>query len=120
VEDISLDLDLSVPCGLIITELLSNALKHAFPAARTGTVTVSLRRGGPGQLVLTVSDDGIGLPEGLDAANADTLGLRIVTMLVEQIKGKLTTGPAAAPGTPASSAHNGGPGASFSVTFPWS
>jgi two-component sensor histidine kinase/sensor domain CHASE-containing protein len=121
VEDISLDLDLSVPCGLIITELLSNALKHAFPAGRTGTVTVSMAHDGPGRLRLGVSDDGIGLPQGVDVRSADTLGLRIVTMLVEQIKGTLSTGTAGtgAEGGPASAAGHPGPGASFSVSFPW-
>ncbi|HUJ74560.1 MAG TPA: histidine kinase dimerization/phosphoacceptor domain -containing protein, partial [bacterium] len=103
VDDIALDLDLSVPCGLIITELLSNALKHAFPAGRWGTVTVGLHRGADGDLALTVSDDGVGLPAGMDVRGAATLGLRIVSMLVEQLKGTLS--------------HAGGPGASFIVRF---
>jgi two-component sensor histidine kinase len=104
VEDVTLDLDLSVPCGLIITELLSNALKHAFPGGRRGTVTVSLRRESPSLLRLTVSDDGVGMPPGVDPRSAVTLGLRIVAMLAEQIKGSFEPGP--------------GPGASFSVSFP--
>jgi two-component sensor histidine kinase/sensor domain CHASE-containing protein len=104
VEDIALDLDLSVPCGLVITELLSNALKHAFPGSRRGTVTVALHREPAGMLILSVSDDGVGLPEGVDVRSAATLGLRIVSMLVDQLKGTLTQG--------------GGPGASFSVRFP--
>ncbi len=58
----------------------------------------------PGTLVLSVSDDGVGLPAGVEVRSAATLGLRIVSMLVDQLRGKLSQGP--------------GPGASFSVTFP--
>jgi two-component sensor histidine kinase len=105
VEDLALDLDSSVPCGLIITELLSNALKHAFPDSRRGTVTVALHRDpASAMLALTVSDDGVGLPTGVEVRSAATLGLRIVSMLVDQLKGTLTQG--------------AGPGASFNVLFP--
>ena len=103
VDDIALDLDLSVPCGLIITELLSNALKHAFPGGRHGTVTVGLHKEPDGAFLLSVSDDGVGLPAGMDVRGAATLGLRIVSMLVEQLKGTLSQG--------------SGPGALFTVRF---
>jgi two-component sensor histidine kinase len=103
VEEITLDMDVLVPCGLIINELLSNALKYAFPAGRVGTIRVRLRREAGG-LVLTVSDNGVGLPQTVDLASPVTLGLRIVNSLVAQLHGTLSV--------------DGGPGASFSVTFP--
>lgn len=104
VDEISLDLDLSVPCGLIITELLSNALKHAFPDGRRGTIVVRLTREGKGMLRLGISDDGIGFPPGVDVRSPSTLGLRIVAMLVEQIKGTLVLEP--------------GAGTTLTITFP--
>jgi two-component sensor histidine kinase/sensor domain CHASE-containing protein len=103
VEEITLDMDVLVPCGLIINELLSNALKYAFPAGRVGTIRVRLRREAGG-LVLTVSDNGVGLPQTVDLSSPVTLGLRIVNSLVAQLHGTLSV--------------DGGPGASFSVTFP--
>ncbi len=104
IDDIALDMDVLVPCGLIINELLSNALKYAFPNGRKGTLHVRLHRAKPDSLALSISDDGVGLPEGLDIRAPATLGLRIVNSLVAQLKGTLTQGPA--------------PGASFTVTFP--
>ena len=89
VAEMSLDMDLSVPCGLIINELLSNALKHAFPGGRKGRVRLGLRRGEGNTLVLTVSDDGIGFPPDIDVRAPRTLGLRIVNILAAQIRGSL-------------------------------
>ena len=104
VQDIVLDMDASVPCGLIINELLSNSLKHAFMEGKGGTIAVRIREEPKGTVVLTVSDDGQGLPLGFDITATHTLGLRIVGSLVAQLKGTITAG------------H--GPGASFTVTFP--
>jgi two-component sensor histidine kinase len=109
VEEITLDMDVLVPCGLIINELLSNALKYAFPEGQTGTIHIRMRRDEAGadgapMLVLTVSDDGVGVPADVDVSAPRTLGLRIVNTLVGQLHGTLVAGPA--------------PGASFTVTFP--
>jgi two-component sensor histidine kinase len=104
VEELSLDMDLSVPCGLIINELVSNALKHAFPGGRKGTVRLSLRRAGDGTLALAVSDDGVGMPAGLDVRSPRTLGLRIVNILAAQIRASIEAGP--------------GPGTTITLTFP--
>jgi two-component sensor histidine kinase len=103
-EEVSLNIDLSVPCGLIINELLSNSLKYAFPDGRRGTIGVTLRHTEPATVVLTISDDGVGIPKELDFRNPSTLGLRIVNILVEQIKGTLELNPVQ--------------GTSFTVTFP--
>ena len=86
--DVSLGIDAAVPCGLIINELLSNALKHAFPGNRGGKVLLGLRAQG-GQTRLTVKDDGIGVPGSVDVARPDSLGLQLVNTLVAQIGGVL-------------------------------
>ncbi len=86
--DVSLGIDAAVPCGLIINELLSNALKHAFPGNRGGKVVLGLRELG-GKTRLTVKDDGIGVPGSVDVAKPDSLGLQLVNTLVAQIGGVL-------------------------------
>jgi two-component sensor histidine kinase/sensor domain CHASE-containing protein len=90
VDDIPMDLDLSVPVGLIVNELLTNALAHAFPQGRPGRITVVMRRIKGGQVQLAVNDDGIGFPTEIDYRNPTSLGLRIVNILVQQIRGSLT------------------------------
>lgn len=84
-----LPLGVAMPCGLILNELVSNALKHAFPNRRHGDVYVSLSEVAGGQVELMVIDDGIGLPEGLDWRNSPSLGLQLVTTLVDQLEGTL-------------------------------
>jgi PAS domain S-box-containing protein len=86
--DVSLGIDAAVPCGLIINELLSNALKHAFPGGRGGKVLLGLRAQG-GTTRLTVKDDGIGVPSEVDVSRPDSLGLQLVNTLVAQIGGVL-------------------------------
>ncbi len=105
---VSLSLDQAVPCGLILNELLTNALKYAFPAERSGRIAVRVReawqpgseaapspndpvmvRGGASCIEVTVTDDGVGLPAGLDPGQAPTLGLQLVQTLVEQLAGNL-------------------------------
>ena len=80
-EDAFLDIDTAIPCGLIINELVSNSLKHAFPD-RKGEITVALRSL-DGSIELRVSDTGAGIPEDIDFRNTETLGLRLVTILAE-------------------------------------
>src|SRR5207249_708974 len=75
--------------GLIIIELVSNALKHAFHDGRRGTLKVSLQSPAPGQVSLSVQDDGVGLPPGFDWDQARSLGLRMVRDLARQIRGTL-------------------------------
>lgn len=86
-----IDLNKSIPCGLIINELLSNAFKYAFPNKNAGKVeiTLSALTEQPYLFELRVSDNGIGLPEGVDQ-NSNTLGMQLVYSLVDQLDGKLT------------------------------
>jgi two-component sensor histidine kinase len=76
-------------CGLILNELLANALKHAFPAGRPGAIEVTFRADRVGTYVLNVRDDGVGFPAGLDFRQADSLGLQLVCLLTEQLGGTL-------------------------------
>jgi len=88
VEEINLNIETAVPCGLIISEIISNSLKYAFPGGREGEVYVFLKYIGE-KFYLTISDNGIGLPEGIDFNKTDSLGLKLVNSLTEQIDGEL-------------------------------
>jgi two-component sensor histidine kinase len=78
-----------MPCGLIISELVSNSLKHGFPEDRPGRVIVELHPVDGQGLVLRVSDDGIGLPPGFDLTGTPSLGLKLVSNLAGQLDGQL-------------------------------
>lgn len=84
VADVSFDLDRSIRCGLIVHELVSNAIQHAFPNSRRGRITVRLAIAGD-HYELTVSDDGVGLPAGLDPLRTSSLGLQLVADLADQL-----------------------------------
>jgi PAS domain S-box-containing protein len=99
---ISLDVDTLIPCGLIVNELVSNALKYAFPPGSTGTLLVELVRDG-NRLRLSVSDNGPGLAPDIDPSFAKTLGLRLVASLCQQLDGTLSVDRAG--------------GTSFTITF---
>jgi PAS domain S-box-containing protein len=86
-EDIPLDIAEAIPCGLIINELVSNALKHAFPNGKKGEVTIQLQRGSANRVTLTVSDNGIGFPEHVDFHKSPSLGLTLVNSLIDQLDG---------------------------------
>jgi len=88
-EGIMLPLEQIVPCGLIINELLTNAFKYAFPDGRKGSISVEMRSTGNGRLEVIVRDDGIGLPKDMDITRVSSLGLKLVTNLVSQLKGVL-------------------------------
>jgi two-component sensor histidine kinase len=87
VDDIFLGIDTAVPCGLIINELVSNSFKHAFPSGREGEIFVGLGMKQDGCYSLTVRDNGVGIPAGWDLEDPESLGLRLVSRLVEQIEG---------------------------------
>jgi len=88
IEEISLSLDSSIPCGLIVNELVSNCFKYAFGEKKTGNIKISFERNGDNKR-LVVHDSGKGLPNGLDFRNTDSLGLQLVVTLVDQIDGDI-------------------------------
>jgi two-component sensor histidine kinase len=100
-DPLEVGLEQAAPLALIVTELLTNALKHAFPDARTGTIALTLRTQGA-NAVLRVSDDGVGLASPKPAARRS--GLRLAERLAQQLDGTLTIEP--------------GPGTSFRLEFP--
>jgi two-component sensor histidine kinase len=79
----------AVPCGLLVNELLSNSLKYAFPGERCGEVTIALRATSEGQMLLVVSDTGIGFPAHQDFRHSESLGLQLVCLLTEQLGGTI-------------------------------
>ncbi len=87
--DCILNLDTATPCGLIVTELVSNSLKHAFPSGRKGELLISLTIDSNGKYILIVSDNGIGFPKEIDFRKTNTLGMQLITSLVSQIKGTI-------------------------------
>lgn len=102
--DVTIAVDKAIPCGLILNELITNALKHAFPGGRHGTIRVELARADSGRLRLAVADDGIGFPEGFNLRDQKSLGLRLLGTLAKQLDASLTS--------------SGSGGASFELTFP--
>jgi PAS domain S-box-containing protein len=87
--EVLLPINAAIPCGLVVNELISNALKHAFRDGRTGTISIGLALEPDGRAVLSVSDDGVGMPRGLDLAQTTTLGLQLVALLTDQLGGEL-------------------------------
>ena len=89
VDDVLLEVDTAIPCGLIINELASNSLKHAFPDGREGEIGIELCSDNNGKLDLIVGDNGIGFPSDIDFRNTRSLGLQLVVRLVKQLKGTI-------------------------------
>jgi PAS domain S-box-containing protein len=102
-EDVLLGVDTAIPCGLIINELVSNSLKHAFPPGKGGTIKITLRPEGRERLKLCVRDDGVGLPPDFDVRATPSLGLQLVNTLARQLGGDVLVGDCA--------------GAEFNITF---
>jgi two-component sensor histidine kinase len=105
VDDVAVTVDKAIPCGLILNELITNALKHAFPSGRSGTIRVELVKADDQQLRLCVTDDGVGLPSGFNVRESKTLGLRLVRTLAGQLGATFAVGGAAG-------------GACFELTLP--
>lgn len=101
---VRLDIDRAIPCGLLVNELVSNALEHAFPLGRHGELWIELHAladGARGRL--RVTDNGVGLPSGFVPEHLTSLGVKLATDLARQLGGRLEMG--------------SGPGARFEVEF---
>jgi two-component sensor histidine kinase len=103
VPEIKLDIDTLVPCGLILNELITNALKHAFPEGIGGTLYVEVKDLGDRNYRLTVKDDGVGLPEDFNLEKSKGLGGMIVSSLTDQLRGEVV--------------YNTNGGTEFNITF---
>ena len=84
----TLDIDTAIPCGMIMSEMISNSLKHAFPGDRRGEIYVGFHSKGEGQYELVVNDDGIGMNEA-DAKRGKTLGVQLIDIFAKQLKATL-------------------------------
>ena len=109
---VQVSMDVATPCGLLVNELITNALKHAFPTGQDGELQVELTglpaaAGETTKWCLQVFDNGVGLPADFETRRAHSLGLQLATDLAQQMGGSLTINPLPAPGT----------GACFAVCF---
>jgi PAS domain S-box-containing protein len=99
-----LAVDRAIPCGIIVNELVTNALKYAFPNGREGRINIDLHPAGDDRVRLVVRDNGVGIPAHVNVETSDSLGLTLVRMLAEQVQGEMVMQP-------------GGPGVEFIMTF---
>ncbi len=104
IRDIFLTVDIAMPCSLIISELVSNALKYAFPDERQGEVQIDFTMRDDGWYSMTIRDNGIGLPDSIDIEKTETLGMQLLNTLSRQLRGEFSFSRAE--------------GTSFSITFP--
>jgi two-component sensor histidine kinase len=103
-DEILLELTTAIPCGLIVNELVTNCLKHAFPEPQSGKIRIALQANAEDSVTLQVSDNGVGLPAGMDFRATDSLGLQLICILTEQLGGTI--------------ALEAGKGTTFTITFP--
>jgi two-component sensor histidine kinase len=88
-ESVHLDLERTIPCGLLVNELVTNSFKHAFPNERCGEISIELVDGEDEHIHVSVADDGVGLPPESELAKGSSLGLQLVQLFVEQLHGVL-------------------------------
>jgi PAS domain S-box-containing protein len=103
VDSLDFDVKTSLSLGLIINELISNALKYGFPEDRGGKIEIGLRQQADGEILLIVRDDGIGLPPKVKIGESESMGLQVVEILTDQLEGRIELGPP--------------PGTEFRITF---
>jgi two-component sensor histidine kinase len=90
-EPVQVLIDTAIPCGLVVTELISNAFKHAFPDDKKGKISIQLSKDAKENIHLRISDNGVGVPDGFDFRKQPSLGMKTVLMIVEhQLKGTIT------------------------------
>ena len=90
IQPVFLNIETAHPCGLIVNELIANALEHGFPNNKKGKIFVSLRTEKNSLIVLKIKDNGVGFPANLDFYNTESLGLQLISTLTEQLEGKIT------------------------------
>jgi|GEM_PF-1917701 len=91
IDNVDLNINQAIPCSLIMNELITNALRHAFPASKNGTVTITVTKNGE-EIRMTVEDDGIGLPDTFILDHHQSLGMTLIKTLSQQINAELTIG----------------------------
>lgn len=89
IEELSFSIDTAIPLGFIVTELVTNCVKHAFPGGKAGKICISLRALDNGDYELIVWDDGVGIPQGIGANNLKSFGLELVVIFVDQLNGRM-------------------------------
>ena len=87
IEEVKLGIDTAIPCGLIINELVSNSLKHAFPDNKTGEIRIKFNKNASNEFELLIQDNGVGISPKIDLEHSETLGLELVSSLVQQLDG---------------------------------
>ena len=90
IQKINLNIETAHPCGLLVNELISNALEHGFPKQKKGNIWISLQQNLNQKIVLNIRDDGIGFPEHLDFRKTESLGMQLVCTLTEQLEAEIT------------------------------
>jgi len=89
-DPILIEIETAIPCGLILNEVVSNSLKHAFPNGRSGKISILVQKGNEEIIHLTISDNGVGFAKGVDHEKKGTLGLELIsTLLTGQLKGEM-------------------------------
>ena len=104
IDEIALCLDQAIPCGMLISEIMTNAFKHAFVGLEQGRITVRMHPTDPVSCLLAIEDDGLGLPETVDPGKPASLGMHLIEMLSQQLGAKLHS--------------ESGEGTRFTVVFP--
>jgi len=105
-KNILLDINTAIPCGLIINELVTNSIKHAFPDNRSGEIKIDIQCH-DGNCILKIADNGVGFPDDLDINDVKTLGLQLVTSLTKQLDGTIELDREGAPVLPLNSTNPG-------------
>lgn len=116
ISDIDVDVNVAISLGLMVNELITNALKYAFPEGEGGRITVTFREADDDSgeaIILAVGDDGVGMPEGFDISSSDSLGMQLIHGLTEQIQGRYEV-------VPTHPENSERPGTTIRITFPGS
>lgn len=102
-EEIGFDMDTAMPCGLLITEIVSNSLKYGFPGKREGEIQIDFKKIPEKKVMMTISDNGIGLPDDFEIEKSESLGMQLIIALTSQLDGEVI--------------YSGENGTKFTVTF---